>query len=279
MPLPDAKPDRRIYELLKTTDLENLTFSDFQKVAQTIYAEQGAEDELRRIVLVNLARLSVVGEWTGLTSAGGGGGGVELVGGEVANPSTYKYWAITQTPPYGVARVKTDAKMDGKGIFFPFVASQSGTMTGLKMRVATAHSGGNFYAGIYSAHADTGLPETLQGYCTFSTTSTGTIEQTTFSSSVTTTRGKVYWLYCNVDNGTTASNLVFYAQNTLNQGPSATGGPHESVGNTETGIGLRYSSTTYGVPAGSITTSDLESNAPFAAGNSGYPPTVLVAWT
>ena len=73
MPLPDALPDRRIYELLKTVDLENLTFSDFQKVAQTIYAEQGAEDELRRIVLLNLARLSVAGEWTGLTSAGGGG--------------------------------------------------------------------------------------------------------------------------------------------------------------------------------------------------------------
>ena len=47
MPLPDATPDRRIYELLKTTDLQSLTFSDFQKVAQTIYAEQGAEDELR----------------------------------------------------------------------------------------------------------------------------------------------------------------------------------------------------------------------------------------
>ena len=78
MPLPDAVPDRRIYELLKTVDLENLTFSDFQGVAQTIFAEQGAEDELRRIVLVNLARLSVAGEWTGLTSAGGGGGGMPL---------------------------------------------------------------------------------------------------------------------------------------------------------------------------------------------------------
>ncbi len=61
-PLPDAKPDKRIYQLLKTTDLANLTFSDFQKVAETIYAEQGAEDELRRIVLINLARLSVAGE-------------------------------------------------------------------------------------------------------------------------------------------------------------------------------------------------------------------------
>ena len=278
MPLPDAKPDRRIYELLKTTDLENLTFSDFQKVAQTIYAEQGAEDELRRIVLVNLARLSVAGEWTGLTSAGGGGGGVELVGGEIANPSTHKYWAITQTPPYGVARTKTTSKMDGKGIFFPFVASQSGTMTGMKMRVATAHSGGNFYAGIYSAHATTGLPETLQGYCTFSTTSTGTIEQTTFSSSVTTTRGTVYWLYCNVDNGTTASNLVFYGQNTLANGPNVTGGPFDTVSTTEV-CGLRYDSTNYGVPSGTVTTSDLEFNSPFSGGNTGDPPTVLVAWT
>lgn len=277
MPLPDALPDRRIYELLKTVDLENLTFSDFQKVAQTIYAEQGAEDELRRIVLLNLARLSVAGEWTGLTSAGGGGG-VELVGGEVANPSTYKYWAITQTPPYGVARTKTTSKMDGKGIFFPFVASQSGTMTGMKMRVATAHSGGTFYAGIYSAHADTGLPETLQGYCSFTTSFTGTIEQTTFSSSVTTTRGTVYWLYCNVDNGTTASNLVFYGQNTLANGPNVTGGPYESISDIES-CGLRYSSTTYGVPAGTVTTSNLESNNPFSAGNTGDPPTVLVAWT
>ena len=71
MPLPDATPDKRIYELLKTVDLENLTFADLQAVGQTIYAEQGAEDELRRLILLNLARLSVVGEWTGLTSAGG----------------------------------------------------------------------------------------------------------------------------------------------------------------------------------------------------------------
>ena len=71
-PLPDAKPDKRVYELLKTTDLANLTFSDFQAVAETIFAEQGAEDELRRIVLINLARLSVAGEWNGLTSGSTG---------------------------------------------------------------------------------------------------------------------------------------------------------------------------------------------------------------
>ena len=46
MPLPDAKPSTRIYQLLKTTDLENITFSQFQSVAEKIFAEQGAEDEL-----------------------------------------------------------------------------------------------------------------------------------------------------------------------------------------------------------------------------------------
>tara|TARA_R100000329_G_scaffold148030_1_gene136327 strand:- start:990 stop:2207 length:1218 start_codon:yes stop_codon:yes gene_type:complete len=79
-PLPDAKPDKRIYQLLKTTDLQNLTFSDFQKVAETIFAEQGAEDELRRIVLINLARLSVAGEWNGLTSSSSGMTSFDITG-------------------------------------------------------------------------------------------------------------------------------------------------------------------------------------------------------
>ena len=79
-PLPNAKPDKRIYQLLKTTDLQNLTFSDFQKVAETIFAEQGAEDELRRIVLINLARLSVAGEWNGLTSSSSGMTSFDITG-------------------------------------------------------------------------------------------------------------------------------------------------------------------------------------------------------
>ena len=278
MPLPDAsKRSDRVYTLLQNTDLENLAFATLQSTGQTIAIEEMSEDELRRLVLVNLARLSVKGEWDGLLSAGGGGGGIVLVGAELANPSTYKYWNVSSTPPYGVARVKTTSKMDGKGIFFPFVASQSGTMTGMKMKIETAHSGGNFYAGIYSADEDTGLPDTLAGYCTFSTTSTGTIEQTSFSSSVTTVRGTVYWLYCNVDNGTTATNVVFYGQNTTNNGPS-TGGPFEDPTNNEA-VGLRYDSATYGVPAASITASDLEANVPFSGMNIGDPPTILVAWT
>ena len=75
MPLPDAEKDRRLYELLKTQDLENLSYADFQAAAESVFVEDVNEDDLRRIVLIQLARMSVAGEWNGLLNAGGGGGG------------------------------------------------------------------------------------------------------------------------------------------------------------------------------------------------------------
>jgi len=85
MPLPDADPDKRMYKLLKNIDLENLSFADFQTTAQTVFAEPEAEDTLRRIVLINLARMSVAGDWNGLTTSGGGG--APSTGGYTSN-----YW-------------------------------------------------------------------------------------------------------------------------------------------------------------------------------------------
>ena len=76
MPLPDA-PDysQRIYELLKETDLENLSYLQFQAVAEKIFIEPENEDEMRRLVLVQLARMAVRGDWNGFLTGGGGGGG------------------------------------------------------------------------------------------------------------------------------------------------------------------------------------------------------------
>jgi len=66
-PLPDAeKKSPRVYTLLQNVDLENVTFSQIQGVGNTISIEEMSEDELRRLVLVNLARLCVKGEWDGL---------------------------------------------------------------------------------------------------------------------------------------------------------------------------------------------------------------------
>jgi len=67
MPLPDAPASSpRVYKLLKNTTLENLTDDDFILVANPITLELLNEDELRRLLLVQLARLSVKSNWLGL---------------------------------------------------------------------------------------------------------------------------------------------------------------------------------------------------------------------
>ncbi len=74
MPLPDTNNwSSRIYELLKETDLENLSYAQFQSVAEKLFIEPENEDELRRLVLVQLARMAVRGDWDGFLSGGSGG--------------------------------------------------------------------------------------------------------------------------------------------------------------------------------------------------------------
>jgi len=67
MPLPDAPlQSPRVYKLLKNTLLENLTNDDLTLIGDPISIEMLNEDELRRLILVQLARLSVKSEWNGL---------------------------------------------------------------------------------------------------------------------------------------------------------------------------------------------------------------------
>ena len=207
MPLPDAKPDRRIYELLKTTDLENLTFSDFQKVAQTIYAEQGAEDELRRIVLVNLARLSVQGEWSGLTSAGGTSDSVgALVNPTVMHADSRK---INATMRYGGGTyVGTSAIEYYYGpVAYPFVSPHTGTIADISIEVTTAAAGRSANIGIYSTSDSTGLPDSLIASVNIDVSSTGVITQTSFTGTPAVERGKLYWIahFSNTDAASSGS--------------------------------------------------------------------------
>ena len=55
-----------MYKLFKNTTLENVTNDDITLVGDPISIEMLNEDELRRLVLVQLARLSVKQEWDGL---------------------------------------------------------------------------------------------------------------------------------------------------------------------------------------------------------------------
>ena len=67
MPLPDTPSQSpRVYKLLQNTTLANLTNDDLTSVGDPINLEMLNEDELRRLVLVQLARLTVKQEWDGL---------------------------------------------------------------------------------------------------------------------------------------------------------------------------------------------------------------------
>jgi hypothetical protein len=72
MPLPDAPiKSPRVYKILKVKTLDaeapnSLSQTDIASVGNPISVEMLNEDELRRLVLVNLARLTVKQEWDGL---------------------------------------------------------------------------------------------------------------------------------------------------------------------------------------------------------------------
>ena len=55
-----------MYKLFKNTTLENVTNDDITLVGDPISIEMLNEDELRRLILCQLARLSVKQEWDGL---------------------------------------------------------------------------------------------------------------------------------------------------------------------------------------------------------------------
>jgi len=56
----------RVYKLLKTTDLDSLTDDDLILTGNPITVEELNREELIRLIIVQLARLSVKQEWDGL---------------------------------------------------------------------------------------------------------------------------------------------------------------------------------------------------------------------
>jgi hypothetical protein len=72
MPLPNAqKESPRVYKILKIKTLSSeapnsLTQATIASVGNPLSIEDLNEDELRRLVLVNLARLTCKQEWDGL---------------------------------------------------------------------------------------------------------------------------------------------------------------------------------------------------------------------
>lgn len=68
----DRKPSKRVFPLLQNLDLDTVTFDQVQSVGDPISIQDMNEQEMVDLIIVNLARLCVSGEWTGLLEAGGG---------------------------------------------------------------------------------------------------------------------------------------------------------------------------------------------------------------
>jgi len=56
----------RVYKLLKNIDLENVTNAQVTSTGDPISIEELNREECLRLIIVNLARLSVKSEWNGL---------------------------------------------------------------------------------------------------------------------------------------------------------------------------------------------------------------------
>jgi len=192
MPLPDAENrSDRVYTLLQNTDLENLAFATIQSTGQPIAIEEMSEDELRRLVLVNLARLSVKGEWDGLLTAGSSGGGASAYIGDImqAGDDTFNADACAT---YGGSSISASTFGTNYPMCYPWVCPKTGNLQDMQIRV-NAGATNTLRVGVYANHA-TNYPTTqIGGYADFDCSSTGVLTASP-SSTIAVVQGTTYWL-------------------------------------------------------------------------------------
>jgi len=202
MPLPDAdKKSPRVYTNLQNLDLDSVTFANIQATGNPIAVEEMNEDEMRRLVLVNLARLVTAGEWTGLLEAGGGGDGYSAVLTNYNWDGDTDPIRIMCLPPYGTQERNhtTSGGNNNNLVWHPFISPYTGTISEVDFYVGGASTTtGAVDLGFYSDNG--GVPQTFLGEFVLATTSTGAITQTTSSADIDLVKGTQYWVGLFFDN-------------------------------------------------------------------------------
>lgn len=205
MPLPDAsKKSPRVYTNLQNLDLDDVSFANVQSTGNPIAVEEMNEDEMRRLVLVNLARLVCAGEWSGLLEAGGSDGNVLSPNPQAATFSRYNAMSAPYVAVYRVLSVNGGVNTIK---FHPFIAGESGDVSNVAIYVATAAGSGEARVSFWEADSTTGeIQVPTMGTATFDCSATGLIEQDSLSSTVTLVKGTLYWFAVNTNDGS----LRFY---------------------------------------------------------------------
>ena len=129
-------------------------------------------------------------------ASGGNDFNVELCGTELdATGSSYANFDVMAMPPYGVARFTT-ANIDTKQYFFPFIAPFTGNLSAMSYNITSAAgSATNLYMAIYEDN--NGVPSDVLGYATIDATVDGSQTTTSFSSTISLTRGTQYYIAYN----------------------------------------------------------------------------------
>jgi len=196
----DRKPSKRVFPLLQNLDLDTVTFAQVQSVGEPISIEDMNEQEMLDLIIVNLARLCVESEWTGLLEAGGEGVGAVT---PQANISTsYTRHMVSHYPVTGnqASSSSTIAQTDSPNSR-PFIAPQTGDIEEIGVVIGSPAYVNTMRIGIFS---DSEMaPHVLLGYADIDTSSAGSVYQTSWSSTVATTRGTVYHcMWVRTDSGT-----------------------------------------------------------------------------
>ena len=255
MPLPDAiKRSPRVYTNLQNIDLDTVSFAQVQSTGNPIAVEELNEDEMRRLVLVNLARLVVAGEWTGLLEAGGSDFNVVLL--EDVISGDYTRYVVNSYPPYGSSTTTSQnfstSTTNDKCFFWPFIAPESGDVAEIGIEIIVASSEANdIQVGIYSTDT-TGAPDTLLGKAELDSESTGAVYDTSLSATVTLVKGTQYWIgFCR---STTAINVTFRG---ISKAYMPAMSPWNAPNINSKGVTLRLDNGTLSLPAGSITLTEF----------------------
>jgi len=190
----DRQPAKRVFPLLQNLDLDSVTFSQLQSVGNPISIEDMNEQEMLDLIVVNLARLCVSGEWSGLLEAGGGmlpgKFGLGMTGGDVGWPFI---------PSFSDSDSANTALLNGTAFAVPFTApsggvtlTTSGTSGQVSCNVETAQDSATVIFGIYSATANGALPDALLCKATLSAAATDE-QKASFDAEVTLDEGTIYW--------------------------------------------------------------------------------------
>ena len=123
-------------------------------------------------------------------SSGGGNPGLDptLIGADHGGP----FFQITNVyPPFVGGTTINAGYTNSEPRFYPFFAAHSGDLTEIHIYVSSASTSEAHLEGIYND--DEGVPDELIGSVSIDTSSSGSASSTSFSDTVTTVRGTMYW--------------------------------------------------------------------------------------